>query len=107
MSSMVAKKGDNTEIFSISVGGVSDYTNYRGELAILDPSDGTFVLTKTVIATLPSGGFSIGFSPAQTAALAVGDYNVVFEIIKEVATVVEFRRELSWPLKITPSLINN
>jgi hypothetical protein len=107
MNSMTVKRGGSTDIFEIAVGGVSDYTDYRGTLVILDPATEGAVLYTSSVSPGVSGGFSIAFSPVQTEVLAVGSYTVVFEIIKEVATVIEFRRELSWTLKITPSLINS
>lgn len=105
-SNMKVRKGDSTDIFEIAVEGVSDYTDYRGEVAVLKPSTNEIVIGKYVISP-SSGKISVAFSPSQTAGLDVGSYTVVFEIIKEVNGVVEFRRELNWSLEILQSLINN
>lgn len=100
---MRCKKGDSSNTFKLTVEGITDYTDYRGELAVLNPSDNSVLIGKLVV----SPNLAVAFAPVQTASLAVGDYTVVFEVIKEVATVVEFRRELTWPLQITESLLNN
>ena len=104
---MSCKQGDSTNIFKITVEGVTDYTNYRGELAVLDPSDNSILIGKTVINPDPEGGFTVAFAPAQTELLDVNYYTVVFDVIKEVSGVIEFRRELSWTLQITESLLSN
>lgn len=105
-SSMKVKKGDSTDIFEITIDGVTDYTDYRGEVSVLFPKSNAAAIVKYSI--LPANGkITLALSPSQTGGLAVGDYNVVFEVIKETNGVVEFRRELSWPLQIQPSLLNN
>ena len=103
---MKVKKGDSTDIFEVTVDGVVDYTDYRGEITVLAPKTNSVVIAKYTIAPA-SNKITVAFSPAQTQGLAVGDYNVVFEVIKEVGGIIEFRRELSWPLQILPSLLNN
>ena len=103
---MSVKKGDSTDVFKITVQGVSDYTDYLGNLSVLDPD--TKVVDGPVLVISPdvSAGFTIGFSPVQTEVMELGDYLVVLEITKEEAGVPVFRREMSWSLKITESLIN-
>jgi hypothetical protein len=107
MNKMRCKKGDSSNTFKLTVEGITDYTDYRGELAVLNPSDNSVLIGKLVVSPNLADGFTVAFAPVQTASLVVGDYTVVFEVIKEVATVVEFRRELTWPLQITESLLNN
>jgi hypothetical protein len=107
MSKMRTKRGDSTDIFKVTVSGIDDYTDYRGEVAVLDSTTGNFIVEKFVISPDVSSGFSVAFAPAQTQLIEVGDYTVVFEVIKEVSGVIEFRRELSWSLQITESLLNN
>lgn len=104
-SNMKVKRGDSTDIYNITVEGVSDYTDYRGEVTILD-SDNEVVFPKVVIAP-NEGKVSIALTPTQTATLEVGSYNMVCEIIKEEDGIVTFRREMNWPIEILPSLINN
>ena len=105
-NNMKIKKGDSSDIFEITVEGINDYADYRAEVSVLMPKTNALVIAKYTVAPTTSK-FVIAFSPAQTQLLLVGDYNVVVEIIKETAGVVEFRRELNWPLQITPSLLNN
>lgn len=113
MNKMKVKRGDSTDIFELVLNGITDYTDYRAEAIILNPETNSIALPKQVFnADTTNKKFSIFFLPAQTAALDVGDYNVVCEIIKEVSdgqggTVIVFRRELSWALQVQTSLINN
>jgi hypothetical protein len=103
---MKVKRGDSTDIFEITVEGVTDYADYRGEMSVLKPKTNEAVIAKYVISPV-DGKIVAALSPAQTAGLDVGNYNVVFEVIKEETGVVTFRRELNWPLEVLPSLLNN
>jgi hypothetical protein len=105
-NSMKVKRGDSTDIFEVTVEGVTDYTDYRGEVSVLAPKTNEAVIAKYVIAPT-DGKITVALSPAQTALLDVGNYNVVLEVIKEATGVVTFRRELNWPLEVLPSLLNN
>lgn len=99
-SGMKTKRGDSTDIYEVGVTGVS---GCRADIAVLDPVTLEEVIGKFSI----TGTLAVAFSPAQTALLPEGTYTVVCEIIKEVDSVVTFRRELNWSLEILPSLINN
>lgn len=108
---MSSKIGDSTDMFNITVEGtdgnpITDYTGYRGEVAILNPTDNTILLGKLAVTPNVTEGFYIAFTPAQTATLIKGSYPVVFEMVKEEDTVITFRREISWSLQISESLIN-
>lgn len=105
--SIKVKRGDSTDIVEVSVDGVADLTYYRGDLQLLDPDTNASITTK--VSLNPTGAkFLVAFTPAQTATLDVGNYNVVFEVIKEqVPGTVTFRREMSWYMQVLPSLINN
>ena len=106
--SMVSKKGDSTNVINVTVKGLTDYTGYYGILHILLPgkdSSNTKVLDLTIDHSTDK--FEVFFMPAQTSTLEVDTtYLVVFEIYHKTGEVVDFRRELSWPLEITKSLIN-
>lgn len=106
VNNMRVKKGDSTDIFEITIEGLTDYTDYRGEVTILNPADDTEVFPKIAIAPA-NNKITVAFSPVHTSTLDVGEYNVVCEVIKETDGVVQFRRELSWPIEVLPSLINN
>lgn len=106
MNGLKVKRGDSSDIIEITVDGITDFTNYRGELQILNGDTKETVVNKVTIA--PSDlKFLVGLTPNQTAILPVGNYIAVFEIIKEVGSIITFRREISWPVEITVSLINN
>ena len=105
-NNMVIKQGDSTDIYEIEIEGLTDYTGYRADVAVLNSK------TKGVIIGPYSIGpadnkISVALYPSQTALLQPGMYIVVCEVIKEIDEVVMFRKEFSWTLQITESLINN
>jgi hypothetical protein len=103
MSKMEAKQGENTALFNITIEGLTDYTDYFSKLFVFAKDD-TQVLGPIAISPTDNN-FAVALSPEQTLALPLGSYTVVFQVYKEVATVIEFSKEISWPLKITESLI--
>lgn len=104
-STMVTKQGDSTDVFEITIDGLRDYTNYRAEVQVLVPKTNEVKIAKEIV-TPVSNKMSIAFAPEQTALLTPGSYNVVTEVIKEENSVIVFRRELTWTLKIQESLVN-
>lgn len=106
MSKMTVKQGENTDLFIITIEGLVDYTDYYSDLSVVAADTDTVVLGPIRINPVDNQ-FSIAFTPAQTLALPVGSYTAVLEVVKEVATVLEFRKEISWPLKITKSILNS
>lgn len=101
---MSAKQGESTDLFSITVKDLTDYTNYYGDLYIIEATADTQVLGPIRI-NPADNKFSVALSPAQTAALPVDNYTAVFKVTKEVDSVIEFCKEVSWAVKITNSLI--
>lgn len=102
---MNVKQGEKTDIFAVNVKGVTDYTDYYSNLVILDSSDDSVALGPNRINPV-FGKFAVVLSPDETLSLPVGSYIAILEVIKEVDSVVEFRREVSWPIKISASLVN-
>lgn len=106
MSKMTLKQGESSDLFIVTIKGLVDYTNYYSDLTILNADTGLVVLGPIRINPV-SNKFSIALTPAQTALLPVDNYTAVLEVVKDVATVIEFRKEISWSLKVTESLINS
>lgn len=102
---MSAKRGENTELFNVHIEGVSNYTDYYAKLVVLNAKTNAEAIPSTTITAIDNK-FPIALTPDQTLSLAVDSYVVVLEVIKEVEGTIQFRKELSWPLKITESLIN-
>lgn len=107
MDNWKERRGDSTDIKSITIKGVTDYTGYTGDITVLDPDTKEVVGFTGSIAPDLGAGFTIGLSPGQTEVLPVGTYLVVFEMNRLVDSVPVYRKELSWSLIITESLINN
>ena len=105
MNKMSVKQGENTDLFIITIQDLIDYTDYYSDLSVVAADTDTVVLGPLRIEAVDNK-FSVALSPAQTAQLPIGGYTVVLEVVKDVASVVEFRKELSWPLKVTKSIIN-
>ena len=104
---MVVKRGDSSDILKISIKGIEDHSEYIAEIAVLRLKNNAQVIEKFAISAT-SEGLQVFLTPAQTALLEVGEYLIVCEVIKKQEDgEVIFRRELSWPIKILPSLINN
>lgn len=101
---MTAKQGESTDLFIITVKGVTDYTDYYSDLSIL-VADTEVVVLGPVRINPVDNKFSVALTPDQTAALPVDSYTVVLEVIKEVTGIKEFRKEISWSLKVTKPLI--
>ena len=107
MSDWVTVQGDSTDIKTITVDGVTDYTDYSGKLLVLNGKQ-TGIVEITIPAIVPDlvNGFTVGFTPGQTDSLAVGTYVVAFEITKvDAESIPIYRRELSWSMRITQSVI--
>ena len=104
-STMTVKQGDSTDVFEITIDGVTDYTDYRTDVQVLVPKTNAVVIAKETI-TPVDGKMSVAFAPEQTAGLAASSYNVVAEVVKETNGVVIFRRELTWTLRVQESLVN-
>ena len=104
MNRMNAKQGESTDLFLVSIDGLTDYTDYYSDLSVIDARTNTVVLGPIRINPVDNA-FSVALSRTQTAALPVDSYVVVLEVVKEVAAVLEFRKEISWALKITESLL--
>lgn len=107
MDSWKERKGDSTDIKKITIKGITDYSGYTGDITVLDPNTKVVAGFTGVITPDVSTGFTVGLSPQQTNALAIGTYLVVFEVKKVEEGTVVYRKELSWSLIITESLINN
>ena len=105
MSKMSAKQGESTSLVVITIEGLTDYTDYYGNLRVLEGDTDDIVLGPIRVDPADSK-FSVAFNPAQTLGLPIEDYTVVFEVVKEVADVIEFRKEVSWPLKINKAIID-
>jgi hypothetical protein len=107
MSKMSAKQGESTQLFNISIKDLTDYTDYECEISVFDADEDPNVLVLGPLTiTIVDNKFPVALTPAQTTALPPGSYTVIAAVIKDVAAVIEFRREVSWALKITPSLFD-
>jgi hypothetical protein len=102
---MTAKRGENTELFNVHIEGISDYTDYSANLVVLNAKTNESVISSISI-PVTENKFAVALTPDQTLNLPVDSYIMVLEILKVVGGVTQFRKELSWPLKITESLIN-
>jgi hypothetical protein len=105
MSKMSVKQGESTDLFNITVEGLTDYTDYYSELTVLAADTDAPVLGPLTIYPSASNKFPVSLSPAQTAGLPVGNYTVVLIVVKDVEGVIEFRKETSWSLKVSASLL--
>jgi hypothetical protein len=105
MTKMSAKQGESTDLFSITVKDLVDYTDYYGDLYIIDADTDMQVLGPIRINAVDSK-FSVALSPDQTTSLPVNSYTAVFQVTKEVLSVIEFRKEISCAVKITKSLLS-
>ena len=104
VNALKTKRGDSTDIVEITIDGVPDLTGYVGKCQILKGRTKAF---GPLIIGPTDGVFKVALMPAQTETLEEGEYTVVFEIEKLEVDVVVFRREVSWPLVITESLLNS
>ena len=98
-------KGDSSDVKRITIKGITDYTDYRGDITILDQNRNVVGFTSAIEPDIGSG-FTVGLSPTHTSALDIGTYIVVFEISKGIDPVT-YRREMSWAITVAESLINN
>jgi hypothetical protein len=109
---MKVKKGGSTKVFNIKLDGVTDYTDYFGDLDVLDANTKVSTGVTRTVAPDPANGFDISLTPAETSTLDVDSYIVVFEITKDpigngLLADFTYRRELTWQLEVQESLINN
>ena len=109
MSNWVVRQGDSSGIKRITIKGLTDYTNYLGELYVLDKVSGRVVKQLAKASADPIEGFTVVLPPEFTRALGVGTYLVVYEItsVDMGVPIVEYRKELEWEITINKSLIND
>ena len=108
---MQVKQGDSSHIqvitHKIDNVLVTDYTGYLLKMEVLDAvSRANAGITRTIAPDI-ADGFLLGLSPVDTAALAVGEYIIVADLEKTEDSVLTFNRELSWTLRVIPSLRND
>lgn len=98
--------GGSSDIKLVTIENVTDYTDYYATLAVID------ILTKkpvegTIVPLLPNihNGFTVQLLPAQTKNLKEGSYLVALELSKGVDPIT-YRKEVSWIMEVSESLIN-
>ena len=107
MTNWVTVQGDSTDIKTITVDGVTEYTDYTGKLVVLLESKLTSaVVSKPDNAPDIANGFTVGLTPGQTEGLEPGTYIAAFEITKTVGGIATYRRETTWGLQISRQLVN-
>jgi len=109
MATIKVKRGDSSNIQKVThkVDGVSitDYTGYLLKMEVLNSvTKANAGITRTIVPETDNTGFILALSPSDTMTLGTGEYIIVADLEKTVNQVVEFNRELSWSLTITPSL---
>lgn len=104
MYKMTAKQGESTDLFYITIKDLVDYTDYYGDFTLINPETNAVVLGPIRI-NPADNKFSVALSSLQTTGLPIDNYTAVFEVVKDVLGVIEFKKELSWAVKITASLL--
>lgn len=104
MSNMSAKQGESTDLFEITIKDLVEYTDYYSDLYVLAADTDATVLGPIRIEAVDNV-FPAALSPSQTQGLPAGNYTVVLVVEKSVEGNIEFRKEISWALKINKSLL--
>ena len=109
MATIKVKSGDSSNIQKIThkVDGVdiSDYTGYLLKMEVLNSvTRANAGIIRTILPEGDNSGFILALTPGDTSTLGTGEFIIVADLEKTVAEVVEFNRELSWSLTVTPSL---
>lgn len=99
------QQGGSSDLKMVTVENVTDYTDYYGTLAVVNEYTKTPTGVMVPIAPHPVNGFTLALMPEHTTSLVPKKYLVVFEISKGVSPIT-YRKEVSWMLEVSQSLIN-
>lgn len=105
MSSRIVEihPGDTTNIVSITLEGVTDYTDYTGSVEVFTEIGTAALITRTFAAGV--AGLDFFLTAEETGSLDTGIYVYVYTIDKTVLTVVEYHREIQVTLIVTEDAI--
>ena len=99
-------KGDITKVDNIKVKGETDYTLYSCT-AIIVAAIGDAPLVSKIVAPDTTDGFDVYFTPQETDVLPIGEYIVVYQVIKTEASVITYRKEAHKNVRINADGITN
>jgi hypothetical protein len=101
-------EGDNLPLIKVKVSSFSTLDeNWVGKLFVTKSSDpDTHLITKNSLNKNSTDEYFEAFlTPAETASLGEGQFNLIIQLSNSVLTPVEFKTTSKKTLKINPSLV--
>lgn len=105
MNTWQIAQGSSTDIKQVTIENIDDYTDYYSTVAVVDEYSKEPIGVTFSVSPDKDDGFTVGLLPGNTELIEPGRYLVVFEISKGIDPVL-YRKEISWLLEVSPSLVN-
>lgn len=106
MNTWSIQQGGSTDLKLVTIENVVDYTGYHGSIVVIEDNASRDIVVGPIAQSADAvEGFTVGLLPEQTSNIVPGRYMVVFEISKGIDPIT-YRKEVSWLLEVSASLIN-